>query len=101
MMTSCNHNRRAFSGHQAGQKPGQGTRDMGMVLAGGVVGFWAAVAGLLLFGLPPLAALAIWAGSGPVAAAVVVLLALLRRPGVEGDDGEAARRGDRELVHAT
>ena len=45
---------------------------MGMVLAGGIVGFWAAVAGLVLFGLSPLAALAIWAGSGPAAAAVVV-----------------------------
>lgn len=101
MMPLCNHNRRALSGQQAGQKPGRGTRDMGMVLAGGIVGFWAALAGLLLFGLSPLAALAIWAGSGPVAAAVVIVVALVRRPGAEGDDGEAARRDDRDFVHAT
>lgn len=102
MMTLCNHNRRAPWGHQAGQSRGRGTRDMGMVLAGGIVGFWAAVAGLVLFGLSPLAALAVWAGSGPVAAAVVVLLVLLRGPGAEnGADDEAARRDESDLAHAT
>ena len=76
--------------------------DRGMVLAGGVVGFWAAVAGFALLGLSPLAALAIWAGSGPVAAAVVVVLALLRHPGEEGGStDEDARRDDADLAHAT
>lgn len=45
---------------------------MGLVVAGGFVGFWAAGAGLLL-GLSPGAALGIWAGSGPVAAGVAIL----------------------------
>lgn len=45
---------------------------MGLVVAGSLVGFWAAGAGLLL-GLSPVAALGIWAGSGPAAAGVALL----------------------------
>ena len=52
---------------------------MGMVLLGGFLGFWVAVIGYVAFGLPMLAALAIWAGAGPIGA----VLALLRMPQAE------------------
>ena len=46
---------------------------MGLVLAGGLLGFTTAVGGLFL-GLPPWAALGIWGGSGPVAALAAIAL---------------------------
>lgn len=69
---------------------------MGWVLAGGVFGFWAAVAGFLLFGLAPLAALAIWAFSGPVAAVLVLLAAAMRH---SAEDTAAARRRELDFLH--
>ena len=59
---------------------------MGLVVAGGVIGFWAAGAGLLL-GLSPGAALGLWAGSGPVAAGVAMLAS---RPRAARGDGAVA-----------
>lgn len=53
---------------------------MGLVLAGGVLGFSTAVGGLLL-GLPPWAALGIWVGSGPAAALAAIALAPSRNSG--------------------
>ena len=50
---------------------------MAMVVAGGVLGFLMALGGLLL-GLPPLVALAIWAGSGPVAALAAAALTVVQ-----------------------
>jgi hypothetical protein len=69
---------------------------MGWVLASGVLGFSAAVVGFLLFGLSPVAALVIWACSGPAAAVLVLLAAALRRP----DRGTAAaRRRELDFLH--
>lgn len=53
---------------------------MGIVLAAGILGFWAAVLGLLAFDLSVLTALAIWAGSGPLGALVAVGASLWNRP---------------------
>lgn len=50
---------------------------MGLVLAGGMLGFLTALGGLLL-GLPPWVALGIWVGSGPVAALAAIALAQSR-----------------------
>lgn len=50
---------------------------MGLVLAGGVLGFSTAVGGFFL-GLPPWAALSIWVGPGPVAALAAIALAQSR-----------------------
>jgi hypothetical protein len=50
---------------------------MGLVLAGGVLGFSTAVGGLFL-GLPPWAALGIWVGSGPAVALAAIALAQSR-----------------------
>lgn len=69
---------------------------MGWVLASGVLGFSAAVAGVALLGLSPLAALAIWAFSGPVAAVLVLLAAALRRP---ARARAAARRRELDFLH--
>ena len=46
---------------------------MPLVLLGGFVGFWGAVVGFLAFGLHPVAALVLWAASGPAGAALAVL----------------------------
>jgi hypothetical protein len=69
---------------------------MGWVLASGIMGFVAAVAGVLLFGVSPFVALAVWALSGPVAAALVLLAAALRRP---ARARAAARRREIDYLH--
>lgn len=56
---------------------------MGLVLVGGFAGFWLALLGYLAFGLPPLAALAIWALSGPLGAILALLILPLRGVGAE------------------
>lgn len=55
-----------------------------LVLMAGLLGFAAALVGVLGFGLSPVVALALWAGSGPLAGAALLVATLLRgeaRPG--------------------
>ncbi len=61
---------------------------MGLVLAGGVLGFSTAAGGLFL-GLPPWAALGIWVGSGPAAALAAIALAQSKSSGIHCETAEA------------
>ena len=60
---------------------------MAFVVIGGVLGFLGAILGLIAFDLSWLAALAIWAGGGPVGAVVAALPVALRRGPQAGAEG--------------
>lgn len=51
---------------------------MVFVLAGGFLGFWAALVGWLLLGLSPGMTLLLWGGSGPASALLALGWSLLR-----------------------
>lgn len=58
---------------------------MALVMVGGVAGFWAAAVAYLMLGMGAWPAFGLWAASGPLSAALALLLAARSGPAAEPD----------------